>query len=435
MKKAFVLLELVNHMVLVAKEAKARGHHVIALNHDPLRRSGPFAVPDGLIDELVPVESWGDREKLAILIRQLHERYEVVGTYAAFEGSLVAESMLRELAGLPHNSPRNVRKTLDKGTVRATLRAEGLSALGSATLEEARHWSAWPFPAGAVLKPANGTGSALCFRVFGIEELRAAADKAASLTVVNPLMREYIHQHGGFVVEQEASGELLSVESLVSRGQVHHLGLMGRYVLTADPVVEQGILFPYHHPREAEIVARAEAFHHCMGIVHGPTHIEVMVPDEGPVELIDFNVRSAGVAAVVCFSEAFGTPHEVALTDLACGAEPDLSFLGRTTRYATDMLLLPPPGAAVMEDIRFPDDAICCRPTKEPGEKLSGRSDQLDVVGMFVISADTPAEIHAKSLEARRRTVFNGQPLGDHPRLQLSHPRHLGMSPAPTALP
>jgi len=48
MKQAFVLLELMNHMVLVAKEAKSRGFEIVVCNHDPLRDSGPFAVPEGL---------------------------------------------------------------------------------------------------------------------------------------------------------------------------------------------------------------------------------------------------------------------------------------------------------------------------------------------------------------------------------------------------
>ncbi|NUL34955.1 ATP-grasp domain-containing protein, partial [Streptomyces lunaelactis] len=147
---------------------------------------------------------------------------------------------------------------------------------------------------GAVLKPANGTGSSLCFRVSSLATLHEAAARARAAAVVNPLMKDYIVGHGEFVLEQEAAGELLSVESLADRGEVHVLGLTGRYVLASDPVVEMGLQFPYHHPRSAEIIEKAKAIHRALGITHGPTQIEVMVPVTGPIELIDFNVRSAG---------------------------------------------------------------------------------------------------------------------------------------------
>lgn len=420
MTQAFVLLELLNHMVLVAKEAKARGHRIVALNHDPLRDSGPFAVPEGLIDELISIDSWSDRDLITKTITDVHERYEVVGTYAAFEAVLPYEAALRELAGLPNNGEQNVVEVLDKAAVRSKLREAGLSGLGSATLTEALKWTEWPFRAGAILKPSNGTGSSLCFRVSSLAELRGAAEQTRSVTVVNPLMKDYIHQHGEFVLEEEAAGELLSVESLVDRGEVHVLGLTGRYVLASDPVVEMGLQFPYHHPRSAEIIAKAKAIHQAMGVVHGPTQIEFMVPEEGSVELIDFNVRSAGTASVVTIGEAFGTRHEVALTDLACGITPDVSFLERPTRFSTEMLLLPPPGATVMTEVVFPESALCCRLTKTPGDALSGRADQLDAVAMLVVSADTAAQVHAAAVEARRATVFDGAPLGDNPNNRLA---------------
>ncbi|MFJ4867414.1 acetyl-CoA carboxylase biotin carboxylase subunit family protein [Streptomyces sp. NPDC088757] len=425
MRKTFVLLELLNHMVLVAQEAKARGHVVVALNRDPLRRTGPFAVPDGLVDELVPVTSWSDREEVAGLLKDVHERYDVVGTYAAFEATLPHEAALRTLAGLPNNGEANTRAVLDKAGVRDRLRGAGLSGLPSATLGEALAWQEWPDWGTAVVKPANGTGSSLCYRVSSLEALHRVAAEARAGAVVNPLMRDYILDHGEFVVEQEAAGELLSVESLVDRGRVHVLGLTGRYVLASDPVVEMGLQFPYHHPRAAEAAEKARAIHEALGIVHGPTQIEFMVPDTGPIELIDFNVRSAGTASVVSFGEAFGTRHEVVLCDIACGLDPDLSFLDRPTRHAVEMLLLPPHGTTHMVPVGFPAGTLCRRLSKPLGEPLSGRADQLDAVAMFVVSAETASQVHAAALEARRATLFDGVPLGDDPHNVLQYSAHL----------
>jgi hypothetical protein len=140
-----------------------------------------------------------------------------------------------------------------------------------------------------------------------------------------------------------------------------------------------------------------------------------MVPEEGPVELIDFNPRFAGFASLVSFREVFGMPFEAVLTDVACGREPDLSFVRGHTRFAAEMVILPPPGVTELREVVFPPGAIAARLTKAPGQPLTGRADQLDAVGMFIVTGDTASEAHTKALAARRRTVVNGEPLGDNP--------------------
>lgn len=424
--KTFVLFEMMNAMLLVAQEAKARGHRVVALNHDPLRASGPFTVPPGVVDEVVPVASWADTTAVEEQLDGLARGHEIAGTYAVFEGALVAEASLRARAGLPTTAPSAVRRVLDKGRVRAKLYEEGLTALRSVPLEQALRWERWEFGGPAVLKPANGTGSALCFTVGDLPELHRAAGRTRAADVVNPLMKEYILAHGGFVLEERAEGELLSVESLVHRGQVHSVGLTGRYVLASDPVVEQGLFFPYQHPRAAGITAVAEALHKSLEIEHGATHLEVMVAGDGTVELIDFNARFAGFASAVSFGEVFGVPFGRVLTDVACGIAPDMGFLdGGGTRCAAEMVVLPPPGTTVLEEVSFPPDTVVPRPMKEPGQRLTGRADQLDAVGMFIVVDENAAATHERALRARRRTVVNGRELGDNPNNAVIHPPYV----------
>ncbi|MCX5388366.1 acetyl-CoA carboxylase biotin carboxylase subunit family protein [Streptomyces sp. NBC_00083] len=429
-QQTFVLLELLNHMVLVAQEAKRRGLRIVALNQGPLQDQGPFAVPDGLVDEVIPVASWADDDAVRPVLDAVLARHDVAGTYAAFEGALRHEAELRERAGLPTSGAGPVGRALDKYWVRRTLYAAGLSALRSVSLDEALTWDTWEFGRPGVLKPANGTGSALCFTVASLDELREAAGQAAAAPVVNALMKEYILAHGAFVLEERAEGELLSVESLVDRGEIHVVGLTGRYLSARDAVVEQGVVFPYEHPRRAEIEARAAEFHRALGITHGPTHLEVMVPDDGPIELIDFNLRTAGVAMAVCIGNAYDIPYAAPLVAIARGHRPDLAFLGRTPRYSADMLLLPPPGATEMRELTFPPGTEYGRLTKAVGEPLSGRADQLDVVGMVVVTAERPEELHEKAMAARRDTLFGGRPLGDNPNNRLVPPRFPQLDPA-----
>ena len=428
MRRTFVLLELMNHMVLVAEEAKRRGFDIVAVNRDPLRTSGPFAVRPGLVDEVVPVRSWADDDHVAAVLDDVLSRFDIGGTYAAFEGTLPHDARLRRAVGLPHNDPETLIRLLDKAAARRHLRDAGLSQLRSMSLADARQLTSSPFAVPAVLKPAHGTGSVLCAVVSTLDELRAAIERADSAAVSSPLMRDYVGSHGDFTLEEAAHGELLSMESFVHGGEVHALGLIGRYLLADDPVVETGWTFPYHHPRYDDIVAAVTAFHHSLGYRQGPTHVEVMVPESGPIELIDFNPRIAGTASLILFNHAFGTRYQEQITDVACGAAPDLSALRRPTRYACEMLLLPPPGVTELRDVTFPPGVVFERLTKDPGTTLSGRADQMDHVAMFVVCGDTAETVHERALLARSATLVNGEPLGTNPTNRLTFSDCMGRS-------
>lgn len=429
MKKAFVLLESMNHMSFVLKEAKSRGFEIVVLNQDPVKESGPYGVAKELVDELVHVDSWQDWAHVQSIIESVHRRYQVVGTYAGFEATLACEATLRELACLPNNGAENVRFVLNKGAVRQKLYKEGLSELKSALLSEARHWERWPFKGAAILKPVNGTGSALCFLVSSLDDLQEATKEIERAKVVHGLTKEYVASGGEFVLEEKAEGELLSVESLIYRGKIYFIGLTSRYVLANDPVVEMGSSFPYNHPRLAEIVSKSELLHKSMKLFHGATHLEVMVPKEGPIELIDFNIRFAGVESLVCFNHAFNLPFEACLTDLACGVEPDLSFLKQPSQFAAELMLLPPPGVTDLQEVVFPPEAVFKRLTKEPGKKLSGKADQLDHIGVFVVKAATEEELHRKVLDVRRRVLVNGEALGENINNLVAFSEFLGRQP------
>lgn len=425
MKQAFVLLESVNHMSLVLREAKSRGLEIVVLNHRPIKETGPYGAPRALITELIFIESWQDEAKVGAILEDLTRRYQVVGTYAGFEPTLPFEAKLRELAGLPNNGVDKVRLILDKGWVRKTLFERGLSNLRSVLLSEAEQWTTWEMGGKAVLKPVNGTGSALCFFVSSLEELHQAIAKVKEAAVIDPLMRDYIVSRGDFVLETEAQGELLSAESIVDHGRVTFIGLASRYVLASDPVVEMGSTFPYQHPRLDEIVAKSNAIHEALGVYHGATHLELMVPAHGPIELIDFNIRFAGVESLVCFNHAFDLRFEACLTDLACGKSPDLSFLSRPHHYTAELMVLPPVGATVMGEVGFPAEAVSQRLTKEPGTPLSGRSDQLDHVGVCVVTARSEEKLYPAAAAARRRITFNGVPLGDNPNNIVAYSEYM----------
>jgi biotin carboxylase len=415
--RTFVLFEMQGFQVRIAEAAKERGFHTVVLNHDPLRTTGASAVAPGVVDEYVHVESWSDVAAVRALVEDVAARYDVAGVHSAFEPTQRYAIELRAKAGLAHNSVEDTLRALDKVRVRRHLYDAGLSRLRSAPLTEALSWTDWPFNGPAVVKPANGTASVLCHVVDSVEGLRAAAAAVRSARIPNALMHDYVTAHGEFVVEERARGELLSVESLVSDGRIQHVGLTGRYLLAADPVVEQGLFLPYAHPREADIRAACAAFHESLHITQGATHLEVMVPDDGPVELIDFNLRFAGLGSIALATEVYELPFAGFLADLALGEVPALPRLDPAHRFAVDVAVMPPPGVTELHDLTFAPDTSAHRVTKKIGGTLSGHNAQIDTVAWFVVTGPTAAQAHRNALAARAATVLNGTPLGDGPPL------------------
>jgi biotin carboxylase len=425
MTPTFVLFEMQGQQVLVAEEAKRRGLRTVALNHDALRTTGPFAVRDGVIDEYVHVESWSAEDDVRRLVREATRGREIAGVHAAFEPTQRYAIGLRERAGLPHNTVEDTLHALDKAWVRRRMHEDGLTRLRHTTLREAMTWDTWRFDGPAVLKPGHGTASVLCFVVASLEELHRAAEVARRATIPNALMHDYVTAHGEFVLEELARGELLSVESLVRGGRIRHVGLTGRYVLAADPVVEQGLFFPYAHPRAAEIVEVCARFHESLNVVEGATHVEVMVPDTGPIELIDFNLRFAGIGAIALASDAFDVPFGRWLTDLACGDDP--GPLPPVRRHAVDVAVMPPAGVTEFRDIAFAPGTTRHRVNKKVGGTLSGGNAQIDTVAWFAVTGESAADAHRAALAARAATILNGAPLGDEPPLVCA--RHLTAEP------
>ncbi len=292
------------------------------LGHDPLRTSGPFAVREGIIDEYVHVASWSDQDAVRRLVKDVERGNDIVGVHASFEPTQRYAIELRARLGLPHNTAEDTLHVLDKAWVRRRLHAEGLSRLRHTTLSEALTWDTWRFDGPAVLKPCNGTASVLCFAVGSLDELRTPPrrpygrrrSRTRSCTTTSP--------RTGSSCWRNARRASCSRSSRWSAEGVQHVGLTGRYLLAADPVVEQGLFFPYAHPRAAEIIEVCAAFHRSLNVVDGATHLEVMVPDSGPIELIDFNLRFSGIGAIALASDAFGVPFARYLADLACGRSP-----------------------------------------------------------------------------------------------------------------
>lgn len=416
MQQCFVVLEPVNHMYKVMQTAAARGLHVVAFHSSPLTPpGGEYLAGFEAIGEAHLLASWADEEAALRTIWQQLDGRPVRGTYAAVETVIPAEAAIREKAGLPGHGRAAIENLLNKRWVRRRLRDAGLSQLADADPRAVMASGVWPFGTrGAFLKPITGGGSVHVSKCTSLAEVAHGLQEWDDETLsCRAILRQHLRRGGDLFLEQEAEGELMSLEGWISNGQYHALGLTSRTVLSRDRSVEMGATFPYEHPLRATIETTIAAIHHALGLVHGLTHTELIVGKDGSVELVELNVRFGGSDILLLMNRAFNTAVDELLVDVACGKEPapiDVSGTG----FVCMQQLLAPGGTKVLEGIELDGELVLnSRLLKEAGSVLASTDYQGDHIGTFMVYGASYATALERAGKVRKNAKVNGIPVGE----------------------
>lgn len=414
----FLVFEPTNHLYPVCEAADRKGYDVVAFHSLPLATWGPYAGARHNIALAVPIPTWDDMDACFQQVLDVCAGHEMAGSYAALELLLEFDSRVQERLGLPGKKPDEVVRLLDKVQVRRRLAEHGLTQLRSFEESEFDTLREWPVgDRGLFLKPVHGAGSVFVTRCRNLDEVHAAfaewkaADKAAI-----PILGPYMDSHGGGVfLEEEAVGELMSVEGFVHGGEYHFVGITSRTMLARDPSIEMGWSMAYRHPRQDDIVRTVRQFHDALEISHGLTHMEVIVPDEGPVELVEANLRLIGMDCIMAMNLAYGLLFEDMIVELFVGEMPVMPTAA--PRFTCLHNLLPPYGLRRLESVELADvDALPFHKLVIPfGTDLASTDRQIDYIASFAVCGDSYEDALARAVDIRRRTLVNGTPLGDDP--------------------
>lgn len=421
----FLVLEPGNHMYYVIEAARRRGLTVVVCHSQPVAPPAPFDRCLPCISHHVPIESWRDSDAAFAAIVAFCGDRPVRGTYAGYEITLRMEARLRQRYGLPGSDPAKLDFLLDKVRVRVALRAAGLTRLRVFEDAELRRLSAWPFPGRAgFLKPVNGSGSLYVRRCTSLDDVREhLAEWDGDTRHVKRFAADHLRAGRGLFLEEAATGELLSVEGYCDRGRYIPIGITDRSVLARDVAVEMGTTFPYPHPRSAEIVDAAGAIHACLGISHGPTHAELIVPDgTGDIELVELNTRFGGGEIMMAVDFAYDIRLEDDLVTIATGGGPLTPIPPRPLRYVSGQDFLAPAHIRRFDSFEFPADGVLFQKVVvKPGTELKSTDFQTDQVASIVIAADTYSGVLARANALRAAVAINGKLLGDDPNNVVIH--------------
>jgi biotin carboxylase len=416
-KNAYVVFEPINHMMKVIEAAKRRGLAVIVFRTQPLTTSAPYAVGADAVDVDVVIDGWTDHDALLAQVNAACEGYTVLGSYAAAEPTIPFEAKFRQQRGLPGMTPDTVTFLLNKERVRNFLFEKGLSRLKTISHEDALKKTDWAEGEAYFFKPVNGAGSALVRKVTSLAQLQEAIAHWDAKSEVNiAWLRRFIEETNQFFLDEAAQGTLMSVEGFTVAGRYTPLGISSRTLLSRDHSIEMGICFPYRHPHEDKIVDKVRRIHEALGVTNGPTHAEVMVSDDGEVELVELNIRFIGSDGVLVINAALGARVEDQIVKVTVGEQPDIVWHPDTSGAAAFQMILPPPDMEVVESFEFPQEMIVNSRIIFPvGTKLHSTNYQNDQICSYIVRAGSYQQVLELAREVRENTRINGKLLGKNP--------------------
>jgi biotin carboxylase len=200
--------------------------------------------------------------------------------------------------GLDFHSPETAHRLSDKLVQRQALRAAGISTPAFADVpvdpqEADLAWLAREIGFPAVLKPRQSNGSRNTYRVHDRAELTrlVTGSGARQQEPAGMILEGYLPE-----TEREISrfDAIVSVESFVRDGAVHHFAITGRLPF-AEPFRETGLFLPSDllagDAEAAEETAGAAIT--ALGVRHGCLHTELKFTPDGP-RVIEVNGRIGG---------------------------------------------------------------------------------------------------------------------------------------------
>ncbi|MGD0876162.1 MAG: ATP-grasp domain-containing protein [Acidimicrobiales bacterium] len=221
------------------------------------------------------------------------------GIVAYRDEDIVLLSLIAEELGLDYRTPGVARSLVDKLVQRDAFRVGGLPTPACWEVPADRDPAAIAafaaevhFP--AVLKPRVGSGGQFTMPVANADDL------VRSVVLLPPRAGG----EEGMFVEQylpslvagpsERFGSYVSVESLISDGEISHLAVTGRFP-PAEPFRETGFFIPaaLSQAQLTGVLEVATAALRALGLSTGDSHTEIKLTPDGP-RVIEVNGRIGG---------------------------------------------------------------------------------------------------------------------------------------------
>lgn len=274
----------------IYQKAKGLGFDLTVVQRKQDVKSDDLAIVDRLLTAAL-----SDRG-IVPLVEAMHREAPFDAVVSFQELGVLNAAVIADRLGITGNPLRPVLLTRDKCAMRRHLREAGIASIpfieadGVDSVVRFGQEHGWPI----ILKPAGGVGS---IQVHKIESPEAVAALYEQI-VADPVFQEVTQLDfptARLIAEKFMVGTEISVEAVSWDGKHTVLGVTDKLLIGAANFVEAGHTMPSAQP--PAVLARVERlvidFLDSIGHLHGPSHTEIMLTDDGPV-IVESHTRTGG---------------------------------------------------------------------------------------------------------------------------------------------
>ncbi|MGM0777900.1 MAG: ATP-grasp domain-containing protein [Bacillota bacterium] len=260
----------------VIKKAKEIGYYTIAIDKNP------HAVGFEIADEFNVVDIIDQEACLKYAKEKEIDGVMTAATdYGVLSAAYIAEKL--NLPGLNYNVAKVIK---NKYKVRRTLFENKIDDIDqyyeiSCVDELDKIYNSVQFP--VMVKPIDGSGSKAAKRVDNITDLKKACKEAVDASL-----------EGKALIEDFIEGKEYGVESFVYNGEIHVLGVMGKYMTNPPDYAELGHIIPSQleiEKKVRDIVRNAIA---TLGINYGAVNMDLLITNDNRICIVDIGARMGG---------------------------------------------------------------------------------------------------------------------------------------------
>ena len=343
-------------------------------------------------------------------------RYPVDVALGVEDNTVVLATQINRALGRTGNTVEAAKAARDKLLQRTLLGSSGvpvprfgLQSIGK-DLETVAQRASYP----CVVKPLRLSASRGVIRADDPAGFVAAVERLGAIleSTCDPKDRHALE----YLVEDFVPGHEVALEGLLVEGQLHVLALFDKPDPLNGPYFEETIyVTPSRHAAKEQtaLVECGEAAARALGLREGPIHAELRFNEKGPW-LIELAARPIGgrCSAVLRFGDGSISLEEIVLRHALGMPLPSLE----RERSAAAVMMIPVPGAGVLEDCSGVDDAKRVPGvddvviTAHRGETLVPWPEGSRYPGFIFARGDTPALAERAVREAHHRLRFVVRP-------------------------
>ena len=375
--KRVLVLGASPYYVPTIEAVRAAGYQTVVVDRDP-------QAPGLAIADVARAVDIADAPSVLAVARD--ERIDGILPLNEF-GARTAARVAQEL-GLPGLTPHTAELACDKGLMREQWSRDGLpNPEFRVVLTEHEARAACGdigFP--LVLKPADSGGGGR-----GVSVVRDEAELEWAYEFARAPAR-----NGRVVVERFAEGVELTIESISYRGEVHVLAISDKVKPPLRTRVATSLAYPAELSDDVaeEVRAVARDAVSSLGITDGPSHLELILTEDGPV-LLELGARGGGGHIFSMIVEAVSGVRMVRESArVLVGDEPDLRI--RHQRGCVYRLFAPHGGVirAIegLDAARAMPGVLAIGVTRKPGDVLGDVVDSLQRSGFAVVTGASRQE-------------------------------------------